>query len=347
MDGQKTGIFWSLISGLINVIYKKTENESQNSSFNEDELIQEFEWILSPEERLAEKQNSRDSRKLKHELKSLRKISNNVRYRPKILNGVQSYFSTLDREIATKIMSSRLDTDTQDRIIRDTIESLASTWYAMLTQIIYKSAIQRFLSIRYRDEDNVSDLFDADLAVKNLRQRWYLGRYQKDILGEIAEFAFKSVSPAGIQGLTYRIIGDTVWTVYLFMCRELAVYLGRSLHVLESEIILESITEMREALVYHWYQATIITGTISSRRGKITSQWMAEQLEREAYLQALKEKGVDAKFNDGPTDPLWKKHYFANIDSEVEIQAPTLVSETDFKTRRNTLANTLIFRRPA
>jgi hypothetical protein len=59
---------------------------------------------------------------------------------------------------------------------------------------------------------------------------------------------------------------------------------------------------LNDIIVCLWETTTQKTGTIRQREGRLPQKWHQEKTNR-------KHVKITARFNDGPNDPLWRKHF--------------------------------------
>lgn len=324
---QTTRTLWNLLNNVFSWFYHNNSisnipppldallvNVNDNTS---DELMRGWEWIVSTAEGFLQKQNEEQMAKIRKELSTLRKISNNVSLRPKIIQAIQTFFSSLNQTITSILINSRLEASNCNSILRDIINSVQKSWLTTIIQLIHRSFVQQHLTQLFKSVMNDKKKF-IDLQLNqdqltlstHLKQCWTEEKYKKNICGETIAFASRSSQPVQEHGLTYQIFGDILWAIYLCLAREITVIINRSLSMEENQIILNMVLELKQPIVDLWLKTTSITGTIIEREGKLPSKWQSEDHLRQEYLNILKETGVDAKFTDGPSDELWRSHYF-------------------------------------
>lgn len=345
INSKNSNILWSFVSNFIGLFYRTDVSTELQKNYDPEKLLEDWEWVLSPSEEMSQKQAAKNTASVNNDLKKMRRITRNIKLRPRILQYTQTYYSVLNQKILSVLLSSRLDSNKRDSVIRQAIDEIQANWLVTLSQIIYKSCINRYLSTSVHNM--YTDIIDAQSLIKNLKNRWHHSKYEKDICGEISDFAFQSSTLSSERGLNYQIIGDILWSIYLYLSRELSSMLNRGLYQIESDILLNSVLDTTNILVKLWYEATIRIGNISERQGKLTSKWNNEDQERKAYLESLKLKGVDAKFTDGPTDDLWRKHYFKHMHSLVDNTSVDdsrfhLIDHNDLLSRRKSLHSLLV-----
>lgn len=336
---------WNIFYVVFNWIYKSEyPNELYTENMNDGEindLLKGWEWILTSAEQFAQKQNEHRAKELINELKILKKMSNTISIRPKIGQLIQNYLNTLDKEILIKLINSRLDSSKRNNIIKTIIQKVQKKWLQTFIQLINKSYLNNHINLILNQNNKVSDSFIKHHieTLNKLKNNWYEEKYQKNICGELISLSFQSSHPSESKGLTYITLSDILWSIYLCLSRQLTDILNRPLFIIEIDILFTLINEISIELINEWIITIDITGNINTRSGLLPKKWKEDHIKHEIKIQQIKKLGVDAKFNDGPSDSLWRNHYFNSNVPDI-----SLLDNQSFNQRKSLLQNNLIFR---
>jgi len=320
MDSNYHSTLWSMISSIFNWIYQdKIDVPITNSSTGEENILQDWEIILSTTEKFIHHQNE----KVKHELTTLRRISNHVGYRSRIIQKVQTHYQILDKKIAKSLIDSRLDSSKRNRLIKDLINTYQQQWLQFLVQIINFNSCLTELVILLNNSNSIitpstiTCTPSSTLVINTLKDNWLEDKYSKNICGELLSLAFQASHPSENNGLTYVVIGDMLWAMFLCLSRQLTSIMNRTLYQYESDLLLDQVFNLLNSLITSWHHVSSISGSILERSGLLPIKWHNEHIESLSKIDQIKLKGVDAKFSDGPSDPFL--HGSINFSDRVKI----------------------------
>jgi hypothetical protein len=314
------------------------ENLTDSGEF---QIMQNWEWMLSTAETIAQQQDQRRADEIRRELDAIKRVTNSVHYRKQIRAAVTKYWSTLSDSMVTTLESSRLDASKRDRICRDLVRQSADTW---MTQIL----TQIFMPAE-RTNPNQVDL-DAFMRAdaSGFAARWKEQPYKKNICGELAAMAFRASHPCQERGLTPTLVSEILWSLHLTMSREIGLDINRTLAEGEFAFLATLISQGVGDIVALWNTTTVAAGTVTERAGKLPEKWaQADRLKLEQLAQ-IKATPIP-RYNDGPSDPLWKQHQEAvktkeQADLSASMRALGSYKDKSFANRRALLANNLVLR---
>lgn len=346
---------WNVLTQMVGWIYplsgppksQKTPNpESPTPSGSltdstESQIMQNWEWMLSTAETIAQQQDQRRSEEIRKELEAIKRVSNSVHYRKLILQAVTQYWSTLSAETVATLTSSRLDASKRDRICRDLIRQNADMWLRQILTQIFMPA-----DTTNPNQVNLEAFLLADTA--GFAGRWKEQPYKKNICGEMAVMAFRASHPCQDRGLTPSLAAEILWSLHLSVSREISLDVNRTLSEQEFAFLGNLLSQVIGDLVALWNTTTVATGNITERAGQLPQKWaQADQREQErlAHIKTT----VIHRYNDGPADPLWKQHQEAvkskeQSDLSASMRALGSYQDKSFANRRDLLANSLLFR---
>ena len=364
-SGNST-IFMSFISSFFDWIYTRFDNP-EVESIDEDELSKGWAWLLSKTEENILKKEKENREKIKEELTSLRRITTNVRMRPKVIQEAQQIFTNMDKERSKLLIEQRLDGNNRLRLIRDYVKKVERIWLSFILQLIKQHyAIQQITLVCMMNgnpSDNLTSMkpsnvrkdknIRADLMMINdkaneyigmVRKSWLEEKYEKNFCGEVISLIHQATYATERSGLTFKTLGDGMWTSYLSLSKLLTEVLKRSLYTIEGDKLLTLIIDSHQPFIELWYQVSVKMGTINQRTGLLPLHWNLQKLEHENSLKEIKNRGVDAKFNDGPNDPLWYSHYAQHHQGPPSTEIKSLwENSNEFKRRSEFLSNNLPF----
>lgn len=220
----------------------------------------------------------------------------------------------MDKKDSQILLESRLDGSTRNKIIKDVVNSIQKQWLKIILQIIHL----HYCNIMIIDK-KTNSINQHNLIIENINKRWLEDKYSKNICGDIISLSFYSSRPAERFGLTHNVLGDIMWSMYLCLSKELTTALGRSLYIEENNKILDSIYDTFKLITELWIKTSNIRGNITAREGLLPAKWTLEHKEILNKLEDIKQKGVDAKFSDGPYDLLWKAHIIKCKNTKNEL----------------------------
>lgn len=351
---------WNIMVNMVGWVYPLSTPPLQNviSSSNlvesnrlmDEELMKNWQWLLSTGEEIALKQDERRCSDIKKELDIIKKVTNSVKYRKHIFSEVTQYMNTLSPDMVTSLGNSRLDASKRDRIFRDIIRSVSECW---LLDILMDIFIARNFQLPAMNGDiSKNDNFlphavDVDAFIASnpevFSSRWTEQPYKKNICGEIVSMAFYASHPTQERGLTAHLIADILWSMHVCLSREIITDLNRVLHPLEYEYLTQKILSILPNLISLWHTTTQKVGNVSDRAGRLPEKWNLDRQKEDARLASLKASGVSARYNDGPSDDLWRSHMEAVNANTTIKQSQILDSKDVFVNRRKQLENSLFF----
>ena len=299
----------------------------ENGQPTEEDLAANWEWMMSKTEEIALKQEQLRASEIKEELQKMNRISGSIRYRPKIGSLVKDMFCNHEASTIKALEDSRLDASKRDRILRDTIRQIGVLWLPKLITMLPPNKVNAF------------------------RARWPEQTYKKNISGEMVAMAFYASHPSSEKGLTPIITSDILWSIYICLSRELTAERENALNEEESDLLIMQIIMLTPILIDLWHKTTISVGTISNREGRLPQVWAVERQREQERLDKLKSTGVSARYNDGPSDVLWKNHQDAlkeKVDTnDVKLRTGLKLIETStYAERKNLLASSLFVHVP-
>jgi hypothetical protein len=282
------------------------QDKSDFSLTNEEEniLLNNWEWMLSTAEEIAENQSQTRCVEMKKELETIKRANSSLKFRSYFVSELTTTFSNLPEENKLKLQESRLDASKRDKIIRDVVRKFQHEWKSSL--------------VEYFSEEKLLGLLS----------QWEEEPYKKNICGELSSMGFHASHRAMSEGLNAVIVSDILWSMHLCLTRELGISLKRSLEPQDHQFLCSKILITGEFLFNLWYETSLHVGTVSDREGKLPIKW--EQLRKieEEKIIRIKQSGFLTRFNDGPLDPFQKN----------SIQK---VPPTSFKEKQSMLKNTL------
>lgn len=315
-----------------------------NQKNADDDLLKNWEWLLSTAEEIAVKQDQQRSSDIRKELDVIKKVTNSVKYRKCILVEVTKYLDTLSPDIITSLKNSRLDASKRDRIFRDIIRKVSEDW---LLNILMDIFVARDFNSSYEGTLSDNNNFDISAFIASnpeaFSSRWNEQPYKKNICGEIASMAFYASHPTQDKGLTAILIADILWSMHVCLSREIISDLNRTLYPQEYDNLTQKVLSILPDLVSLWHATTLKTGNVADRAGRLPEKWTADKQKEDKRLASLKESGVSARYNDGPNDALWKSHLDAVTEKTTMKQSQVLDSKDVFVNRKKQLENSLFF----
>lgn len=341
---------WNILTRMVGWVYPLSTPPLSNSSKQMDEdLIKDWQWLLSTSEEIALKQDERRSADIRKELDVIKKVTNSVKYRKCIFSEVTKYIDTLSLEMVTVLQNSRLDASKRDRIFRDIIRSVSGCWLLnILTDIFMARDFNSTCETNISENANfLSHPFDVSAFIasnpESFTSRWNEQPYKKNICGELASMAFYASHPTQEKGLTVPLITDILWSIHVCLSREISADLNRVLSTQEYEYLTRKVLSILPDLVSLWYTTTQKVGDIANRAGCLPEKWNLDRQKEDIRLATLKASGVSARYNDGPNDDLWRSHIEAvNTQNSIK-QSQILESKDVFVNRKKQLENSLIF----
>lgn len=313
---------WSFFQSII--FWRSSQNKSSNTapiaeinnSVNENHLDTNWEFLGDTPKDKVDKDYQKE---LQNELSNLRE-QNPLKYRQKILDFTYNYYTTLSERTRKLLLESRLDSSKRDRLLRDCLRKISNSWLRTFEKEIFLTG-------------NVSNNF------KDFESRWKEQPYQKNISGELVAFSLKASNSAQDIGLTSKILGDILWSLFLCLYHEISNYLsGGKLTTNLSHCLFKTVTDLTPSMILLWEQTTKQVGTIKQREGKLPKRWQEEKKNEEERLRKLKITGVSAKYNDGPDDPFraarWKKFQTTPITqttSNISITQTNSITKEEIK----------------
>ena len=292
-------------------------------------------WILS----VTEQKLNENEKESKEELINLRRLTNNISLRPQIIQTMLSNLNKLELEVRKALTESRLDSNNRLKLLKEYTEQVNKGWLTTMLAIInYANTSKRIGS--GAEAKTISD--------KLIKNSWDEKKYEKNICGEIISLAHQASHSTEINGLTYRLMGDIFWIIYISLSKVLVQTLNRPLYVMESNVLLDTIIGSVDIFIKSWLNITKIKGNIKQREGRLPVKWNQEVLKESQRIEAIKIKGTDAKFLDGPSDKLRQSSYFRFFPtaSANDQTFEKLVKTEDFKTRSMLLSSFLAKKGP-
>lgn len=341
---------WNLLTRMVGWIYPlSTPPLSNHSKSMDEDLIKDWQWLLSTGEEIALKQDERRSADIRKELDVIKKVTNSVKYRKCIFSEVTKYIDTLSPEMVSVLQNSRLDASKRDRIFRDIIRSVSQRWLLNILINIFMAGDSGipYETIISENTNFLSHPVDISAFIASnpeaFTARWNEQPYKKNICGEIASMAFYASHPTQEKGLTVPLITDILWSMHVCLSREISTDLNRVLSPQEYEYLTQIVLSILQDLVSLWYKTTQKVGDISNRAGRLPEKWNLDRQKEDVRLATLKASGVSARYNDGPNDDLWRSHIEAVNTQNFIKQSQILESKDVFVNRKKQLENSLIF----
>lgn len=301
---------WGLLIGL----FGRTEAIPLPPS-KEENLNHDWEWMLSTAEELALHQEQERVQEIRSELHRITKASNSIQIRPRIGSLIRETFTSLPEEDQRRLLQSRLDASKRDRILKDLIREETSSW-----------------------KRDFSSFFEQDLT------HWKEEKYKKNITGEMASMAFRASHSAQEKGLTPKICGDILWSISVCLSKE--IDFPPEKRAAFDDLLLEKIASLITPLLDLWKKTATSVGNISGREGRLPSIWAQEAEEEKDRLAQLKKIGLSARYNDGPSDSLWRKHQESLKDNSKDSPSrEEIISHQTFANRKRFLAANLFGKR--
>ena len=359
---------WRILSNVFGMFYGNTESNQVDGQpiiptlpdLDEHSILDGWEWILSNAEANFNLRQVKRKQHVQKEMDKLRRISQNVKLRPYIMQAAQSLYSTLDLTHSRALIHSRLDSSLRDRILKDLIRDQSRRLYTLVSQIVKSHYLRKHLTLLSRqvDQEGVVDSVarvrliiergkprrgsggssgephpldqERRLLLEDLQQRWISEKYSLNICGEMCSFCLISSQVAEKEGLGYHVVGDILWTMSLSLCRELTSLVERSLHQHENQIVCDYIVGLFNPLIELWYTTTVNTGTVSSRLGRVK-------------VEKKREVIISARFDQG-NDPLVRSSFKAG-SAPVTTATVTLFKKVEMLDKISDLSNLLTFHR--
>lgn len=159
------------------------------------------------------------------------------------------------------LLDSRLDSSKRNHIFRRAIQTHQQLWFQQLSSCV---------------------LIDPKM--------WEEVPYQKNLLGELQTLTFQMSGPAQGQGLTGRILGDVIWSLYLGLMKGIPE-LGPD----HNQVVEQILEQFLQTVVQLWIETTQIVGDIATREGHLPHQWKG---------QFKEQPPIAARFNDPIVDPV-------------------------------------------
>eukprot|EP01102_Stenamoeba_stenopodia_P016189 TRINITY_DN562_c0_g1_i1.p1 TRINITY_DN562_c0_g1~~TRINITY_DN562_c0_g1_i1.p1 ORF type:complete len:542 (+),score=107.25 TRINITY_DN562_c0_g1_i1:471-2096(+) len=124
--------------------------------------------------------------------------------------------------------------------------------------------------------------------------------YQKNIAGSMASVGFQASHGAvGDQGLTPRILGDIVWSVFSTLSHAICQTLKRdSLDAEDMKALARRVLSMKDPLVRLWIQTIRNSRVGSQNEGRLIAKWREEEEKEKQRILEIKRRGADARFYD-------------------------------------------------
>ena len=330
---------WGILTKMVGWIYPLSTPPSTLKTEEDDSVAKEWEWLLSTAEEIAIKHGKQRASEIQEELNRIKKVSPSVRYQKLLISKSFEFFRTLDPETVKILSESRLDPSKRDRIIRDAVRSVSPAWVFDILGTIFS---------RFGRKETEGT---KDSCFESFSGRWYEQPYKRNICGELISMGWRASHVASERGLTPAILGDILWSFHLCLSREISSDLPYPLEEADYEYLCEKVMSIADPLVKLWRETSVKVGSISTREGILPKKWELEHVKEVARLEKIKQNGVAARFNDGPADPLWRKHLESVVEegqtSKVELSnGEPLVSKTSFRDRRDLLSKSLTFHLP-
>lgn len=277
---------WSVFSVIISWL---SDYLPITPALKEPETPEDFQqgWEILIEE--SEKLLNERSDLLKDELRTLRRMTNSFSARSEIVKNVNSYYYTLSPEKVSLLISSRLDNNIRQSILRRYITGKSSREWKDLVLIIVK---QNFVTRQLQKGkiDNYQSLLDE------INNFWSEEKYQKNICGNVLTLLFQASYGSQHSGLTSKILSDLIWTIYLTLSKNLTRYLERSLYPLEVNLLINLLVPQVSILIDLWIESAQINHSINDRMGRLPQEWRDHKKSPPST--------IDARFLDGSNDEL-------------------------------------------
>lgn len=309
---------WSLFSVILSWL---SDYLTTTPVLKEPETPEDFQqgWEILIEE--TEKYLNERNDLLANELKTLRRMTNSFNVRNTIVEKVNSYYYTLSPENLSLLLSSRLDNNIRQSILRRYITGKSSgEWKTLILSIVEQNFVTR--QLRKENIDNYQSILDE------INLFWSEEKYQKNICGNILTLLFQASYSSQHSGLTSKILSDLIWTIYLTLSKNLTRYLERSLYPLEVNLLINTLVPQISILVDLWIKSSQINHSINDRMGKLPQEWRDHKKSSPTV--------IDARFLDGSNDELRHNH-------QTKKETTNTLHLEDFSERKNFLLHNLFF----
>jgi hypothetical protein len=273
-----------------------------------------------------------ESEKIKTELKKLRQTGHILKTRPLFMEHAKATLSNLPHEDVELLHDSLLIPDLRSSIISRLVNSHSSEWLQTIKRVFFVSSeaesAEQQEQMAHIDENNNND-YDEQLWRK-YEASFSEKAYSKNVVGAMKESAFLS-SHGGGSGLTARVLGDVLWSIWNTLFSSIRACLERELTEMECNILVQQVLHIEGPFIQLWLETIKNSRNGVSRQGVLPAKWRAESEKEKQRLNAIKMRGADARW--GQT--------VAPVSS---INTPQDQKEPDFKRLRTLLEENLQFR---
>jgi len=278
-DGSTAGTVVWLCSVLSQVsawlLQRNSEPAGEGSGQTVQELLQDWEWVMSRAEQAALQTAEQDSFRIKEELSNLRKNGNSLKYRSFFYESVaKPAIETLNPAQLADVATT-LDPSKTSKILADVVHDMEDKWLALIQAAFFP--------------DTRSD------AWKHFKDSYKEKPYEKNIVGSVKELAFSASHGPKNVGIDARVLADILWSIWKTLSAAIRTELGRDLEHLELLLIANEVSHAKDKIISLWIETARNSRVGAKREGVVVQKWKNEQ--QQLQLLKIKEAAVaDAKF---------------------------------------------------
>jgi len=272
-----------------------SESEELQRRKSIEELLDNWEWILSKSEELNVNQSKKEAISIEEELKNLRKTGYSLKFRNfflvRIARPAIEALSEEDR-LALAIV---LDTSKVSKIINDIVSSTQDKWLRLIEAAFFS---------RETEDSELEEKW------KKFMETYQEKPYERNIVGSLKELAFSASHGPKDIGINERVLADILWSIWKTLMEAIRNALNRDLEYLELLLLANEISHVKEHLIHLWTSTVKISQVGTSHQGAVVMKWKEEQQQaKQEMLSKVKEMGVDAKWTGGKVNAMKKGEF--------------------------------------
>lgn len=158
-------------------------------------------------------------------------ITNLKKYKQKLSEICNEYYDNLMNEIKTKIENVKIDSMSRKTIVRDIVKVHYNNWKIVLQQLSHYNNVINKKNIKV-------DVGQIDV---NIIQ----------ILIYVCDFTDKN-------GFSKKTLYDMILSIFINLINKLTCVINRPLTIMEIEILLELVLEVRVTIIETWYNTVLL-----------------------------------------------------------------------------------------
>jgi hypothetical protein len=237
--------------------------------FDDKEKFEQLKYKLEKESRLRELEEIAKR-------KSVIKLSNEWR------GFIRQFLESLPA-IEYSFASNALDSSSRYSIIGEIVKQFQDSWLGALSEIYWRQHLSRSTEERQQWQKFKESFFEKT--------------YEKNVIGNLRDFAFFCYQGSGQSGVTPKILEDIITCWINMLSTALTSPMGRELRADEVHVIEEEVTKAIEPLIRMHIQTSKNCHKSLSREGELPRKWSEEKLKETVRLSEIRSRGADARYD--------------------------------------------------